>query len=558
MKTFLTKNHRLLFYSVWLLLTLMQSSLTELQDDEAYYWVFSKYLAWGYFDHPPMTAILIRGGTFLFGGELGVRLLFVFLNMLTLHFIEKLTEKKDPFIFYSIALSIAALQLAGFFAVPDTPLIFFTALFFWRYKQFNILDSLQNTLLLAVTAALLFYTKYHAVLIVFFTLISHLRLFRKPRVYLAGFIALLLFTPHLYWQWQHHWVSVRYHLFESNVDPYKFSYTTNYLLGQLLLAGPIAGLILLPAALLHKSSTYTEKAMKYTMIGTYIFFLISSFRGKVEPNWTSAALVPLIILSHQYIREKSSWLKWLMRTLPLSILLVLLGRIVMADDVLPVKAIQKKFHAWTSWPEEMRRRTNGLPVVFSNSYQRASKYWFYSGQVTYSQNNVRDHRNNYNYWPIEESLLGKPVYFMDIYDLYRFKDSLQTRIGTIGYRYDSASSSMAMIQFLPKQNAYHVMAGEPVALSGKIELPEKYGFYISAHPGLEASIRIIVLIKKAIITDQVISLKLADLLKGKFSILFDPRVPRGDYDMIFSIESPGLNPTHNSERISLTVDRRSF
>ncbi len=52
----------------------MQSGLTELQDDEAYYWVYSHFLDWGYFDHPPMTALLIKMGYAIFHNELGVRL----------------------------------------------------------------------------------------------------------------------------------------------------------------------------------------------------------------------------------------------------------------------------------------------------------------------------------------------------------------------------------------------------------------------------------------------------------------------------------------------------
>ena len=74
MLNFLRKNHRAIFYTAWLVAGLLQSIFTELQDDEAYYWVFSRYLDWGYFDHPPMIALLIRLGTSLFGGELGVRL----------------------------------------------------------------------------------------------------------------------------------------------------------------------------------------------------------------------------------------------------------------------------------------------------------------------------------------------------------------------------------------------------------------------------------------------------------------------------------------------------
>jgi hypothetical protein len=111
MKNFLQRHHHSLFLLSWLLLMLMQAGLTELQDDEAYYWVFSKFMDWGYFDHPPMTALLIKGGYFISSSVLGVRLLFVFLNLLSLLIAEKLTEHKDPFLFYGIALSIAVLQL---------------------------------------------------------------------------------------------------------------------------------------------------------------------------------------------------------------------------------------------------------------------------------------------------------------------------------------------------------------------------------------------------------------------------------------------------------------
>src|SRR5258706_6074927 len=136
MKAFLRNNHRLLFYTAWIILGLIQSGLTELQDDEAYYWVYSKYLSWGYFDHPPMIAVLVKMGYAIFPNELGVRLFPLLLNVLSLVIIEKLISKKNPVLFYCIALSIAVIQLTGFAAVPDIPLIFFTALFFLCYKRF--------------------------------------------------------------------------------------------------------------------------------------------------------------------------------------------------------------------------------------------------------------------------------------------------------------------------------------------------------------------------------------------------------------------------------------
>ena len=87
-------------------------------------------------------------------------------------------------------------------------------------------------------AAALLYSKYHAVLIVLFVLLSNLKLFRYYQTYMAGVIALLFFAPHLLWQYQHDWVSFRYHLFESNVNPYKFSFTLEYVGGQILLLPP--------------------------------------------------------------------------------------------------------------------------------------------------------------------------------------------------------------------------------------------------------------------------------------------------------------------------------
>src|ERR1700722_193589 len=46
----------------------------ELTFDEAYYTLWSRFLSFGYLDHPPMVALLIRGSTSLFGGsELGGR-----------------------------------------------------------------------------------------------------------------------------------------------------------------------------------------------------------------------------------------------------------------------------------------------------------------------------------------------------------------------------------------------------------------------------------------------------------------------------------------------------
>src|SRR3981189_291715 len=63
-------------------LRLVGAAWTPLTFEEAYYWMWSKHLAFGYYDHPPGVAILIRLGTMTAGDtELGVRLVSILLAL---------------------------------------------------------------------------------------------------------------------------------------------------------------------------------------------------------------------------------------------------------------------------------------------------------------------------------------------------------------------------------------------------------------------------------------------------------------------------------------------
>ena len=547
MESIRLRQTNLLFYVIWLMLALIQAAKTELLDDEAYYWVFSQHLDWGYFDHPPMTALLIRAGYWIFPNELGVRLLCVLLSTGTIWLLEKMTIRKEPKLFYAIALSMIALQLGGFLAVPDIPLLFFTALFFYRYDRFLKTESLLNTIGLGISAACLLYSKYHGVLILFFTLISHLRLFRSPRVYVAGLLAFFLFVPHLIWQYQHDFVSFRYHLQESNVNPYKISYTIEYLVGQVLLPGPLIGLLLLPAAWRYRVNNPFERSLRFTAIGVYVFFLISSFRGRVEGNWTAPALIPLVLLAHAYISEDGRWQKWIYRLLPVSLLLILVIRVGMIVDVIPAKAISSRFHSWKAWPDTLRQRTNGLPIVWLNSYQRASKYAFYSKQTTHSLNFYRERRNNYNFWSIEDSLQNKPVFIADIYDMDRFTDSIQTPIGWVGYRIDSSFQGTSKYWFEPFDYNLQARSGDSIHLSGTGVIPRIVG-------KVEAC-RIGVFQNGKWLEDWNIAENIwypssdADYFKTTIK----QSLPPGNYVLVFALNASGLPPTHNSRKINLEI-----
>src|SRR6202790_4021672 len=64
------------------LLRLLAAAYTPLSFDEAYYWMWSKHLAGGYYDHPPGVAVVIRLGTMIAGDtEFGVRLVSILLAL---------------------------------------------------------------------------------------------------------------------------------------------------------------------------------------------------------------------------------------------------------------------------------------------------------------------------------------------------------------------------------------------------------------------------------------------------------------------------------------------
>lgn len=57
----------------------------ELNPNEAYYWVYSNFIDWGYFDHPPMVALSIWVGDKFFSNTLGLRLMTILTNTFSIY-----------------------------------------------------------------------------------------------------------------------------------------------------------------------------------------------------------------------------------------------------------------------------------------------------------------------------------------------------------------------------------------------------------------------------------------------------------------------------------------
>ena len=107
-------------------------------DDEVYYWCWSQQLQLSYYDHPPMTAYMIRAATSLFGDTLfAIRLPAVVSTLTVLVVIGWLTRPRTllPLVLFTPLFTFGAVLVT-----PDTPLIMFWALYLaWLVKVHELL-----------------------------------------------------------------------------------------------------------------------------------------------------------------------------------------------------------------------------------------------------------------------------------------------------------------------------------------------------------------------------------------------------------------------------------
>lgn len=424
----------------WTLLNLLQAAFTELFHDEAYYWVYAQNLAVGYFDHPPAIAVMIRAGYELLGGELGLRLFVVIASTISVYCMYVLAGKEKPLLFFAIAFSIPLVHVGGFLAAPDIPLMLSVPLFFIAYRNYLNEESWRNIILLGLVVALMMWSKYHALMVLFFVILSYPKLLIKRSFWLIVGIATLLYLPHLMFALENGFSSLVYHLGDRSKSAYRLSNTLEYFAGEWAAIGPFTAFIVVPAALLRKAEDQFERSLKFVLIGILGFLFLMTFDGRVEANWAASAFVPMIILSYRFLKEKAKGRKWLYYCLLPTIILLMTLRLFLVWNFLPdLKEVRPEFHDWDTWAERISEETGDRPVVFPNSYQLPSKYKFYAGKEALSLNSYYYRKNQYDFLDTEQKIQGKEVLYVTktpVYKRHTAFDSLDT--GSNGKHYIKA------------------------------------------------------------------------------------------------------------------------
>lgn len=407
------------FLLLWLLLNITHASLMEVYEDEAYYWLYSRFLDVGYFDHPPMIALFIKAGYALFQNTLGLRLITILAAACSVFLLWKIVKEyaTNLSLFILVFSSFLLFHLYSFISTPDAPLFFFSVLFFYCYQRYLKQDNFKWAFCLAIVIAGLLYSKYHGVLILLFTLLSNQKLLKRTTFWVIVIAAFFLYVPHIWWQIQHDFPTVAYQLSDRSASAYKVSVTTEYLCLQLVIAAPLIGWYFFICAAKAKAEDQFIRSLKFTFYGVFIFFLVSTLKGKVEAHWTLIGLIPLFILTYICLC-RSPVPKWVTRLAIVNVSLIILVRlffIIPSPFTQKIRAV-KKINGSDEWTKQIRTKAGAHYVLFNQGFQQPSKYNFYTRDTKgFAYNSMYYRKNQYNLWPVEDSLRGKKIYFVSTY-----------------------------------------------------------------------------------------------------------------------------------------------
>ena len=303
-------------------LRLIAAAFTPITFDEAYYWMWSKSLAGGYYDHPPMVAFVIRAGTMIAGDtELGVRLVSILLALPMSWAVYQaaavLFGGRRVAATAAILLNITLMAAVGTMIVtPDAPLL--VASSFVLFSLAKVLETGRGAWWLAVGlatgAALL--SKYTAL---FFGPAILIWLIAVPKLrrwlislwlYLGGLVALGMFAPVILWNADHRWVSFIKQMGRARIENFKPAFIAELIPTQVAFATPlvwILGAMGLYALLQRRTGARPARVLISTMFWTIVaYFVWHALHARVEANWF-APVYPAFAIAAAYAAHLVQW-----------------------------------------------------------------------------------------------------------------------------------------------------------------------------------------------------------------------------------------------------------
>jgi 4-amino-4-deoxy-L-arabinose transferase-like glycosyltransferase len=282
--------------------------------DEAYYWLWSKHLAIGYYDHPPLIAFAIRGGTLIFGNtEFGVRFVSLIASIAASWAVWRSAALLLPgarpgpaaCLLFNATLMIAAETMA---ATPDSLLIAIASFLMWTIAKLETTHDGRWWLAAGLAAGTALITKLSGLFLCgslcLWLLASPIARpwLRTFWPYAGALITLLLFAPFVYWNAEHNFISFRFQFARVSAGHLDSRFLLEFVAGQMALASPfilaLAGVSLARNSLLAKPPNRLgfAAAMVWPAI---LYFLFHALHARVQGNWPGFVYPALAVLAAQ-------------------------------------------------------------------------------------------------------------------------------------------------------------------------------------------------------------------------------------------------------------------
>jgi 4-amino-4-deoxy-L-arabinose transferase-like glycosyltransferase len=295
----------------------------ELTFDEAYYTLWSRSLSFGYLDHPPMVALLIRASTSLFGGnELGVRALSLLvvgaMPALVAFIAWRLFDSKEKAALAALMwVAMPLVSIGAVFVTPDAPLVVFWTLGLaglvelWRNGEKRWLIALGLALGLALQSKFTAAFFLAGVGLALVATPSLRRWLVSPALYAGLAVALMIFAPFVIWNAAHGWATFIKQLGRAPPNGFAPYYLAEFLVAQIGLLNPLVVAALVPAVaaiswrapVSPRSRDEARRILACMIAPAAFYFLLHSLHDRVQGNWLAPLYPAAAILAADWVAE---------------------------------------------------------------------------------------------------------------------------------------------------------------------------------------------------------------------------------------------------------------
>ena len=295
-----------------------------LSADEAYYWIWSKALAPGYLDHPPMVALWIRLGTSIAGDTpLGIRLLGPISALLGSVLLMSAAEDFAPNLragprAVCLLNATLVLNVGAVVMTPDTPLLFFWTAALAACGKLIRTERPGWWLVIGLLVGLAVDSKYTGVLLgvslgAWVVLVPTARRWlRCWQLWAGGALSAACFAPVIWWNATHGFVSFLkqggrggdWHPAQS------LRFLAELLIGQIGLATPWVALLLVCGAVFAARGLMRRDErlglLACVILVSAAVFCEHALGGRVQANWP-AVMFPAAALAAACMPKMRYW-----------------------------------------------------------------------------------------------------------------------------------------------------------------------------------------------------------------------------------------------------------